>query len=86
MKFQNTTKLLVLAKVESQGIKDSTKTFYSLTVMQDTDAGSISCPKEVFDVAVEGQINTFLTEFNQNYNSFRITGIVKSSGEKPKAN
>lgn len=86
MKFQNTTKLLVLAKVESQGIKDSTKTYYSLTVMQDTDAGSISCPKEVFDVAVEGQINTFLTEFNQNYNSFRITGIVKSSGEKPKAN
>ena len=86
MKFQNTTKLVVLAKVQSQGIKDPTKTYYSLTVMQDTDAGSISCPKEVYDVAVEGQINTFLTEFNQNYNSFRITDIVKSSGDKPKAN
>lgn len=86
MKIQNTTKLLVLAKVKSQGIKDPTKTYYSLTVMQDVEAGSISCPKEVYDVAVEGQVNTFLTEFNQAYNSFKITDIVKASGEKPKAN
>lgn len=76
MKIVNTTKLLVLAKNARQGIKDPTKMYYSLVIMQDADAGSISCPKEVFESAVEGQINTFVTEFNQQYDSFRVTDIV----------
>lgn len=84
MKIANTTKLLVLAKNEKQGIKDPTKTYYSLVIMQDADAGSISCPKEVYDVAVEGQINTFVTEFNQQYDSFRITGIVSKDSKDQK--
>lgn len=82
MKMQNTTKLLVLAKNEKQGIKDPTKTYYSLVVMQDADAGSINCPKEVYDVSKEGEVNTFITEYNQQYESFRIVGIVAPANDK----
>lgn len=82
MKIVNTTKLLVLAKNAKQGIKDPTKTYYSLVIMQDADAGSISCPEKVFESAVEGQINTFVTEFNQQYNSFRVTDIVVGKEQK----
>ena len=76
MKIENNTTLLVLAKNEKQGIKDPTKTYYSLVIMQDEDAGSISCPKEVYDAVKEGQTVTVKTEFNQTYNSFRVTGLA----------
>ena len=76
MKIVNTTKLVVLRKTETQGIKDPNKTFYGLVVMQDEDAGSINCPKEVYDMAEEGKTSTFITEYNQKYESFKIIGIV----------
>ena len=76
MKIQNTTKLLVLAKNAKEGIKDPTKTYYSLVVMQDTDAGSLNCSEEIYNSVEENKINTFITEYNQQYDSFRIIGIV----------
>ena len=84
MKIVNTTKLMVLTKKETQGVKDPNKTYYALVVMQDDDAGSISCPKEVYDAVKEGEVNAFVTEFNQQYESFRITNIVAPTVEGAK--
>jgi len=88
MKYVNTTKLFVMNKFEKQGVKDPTKTYYYLVVSQDEDAGSTTCPKEVYDEVEIGKISTFVTEFNDKYESFRITAMVKSAGqtaERPKA-
>lgn len=89
MKYVNMTKLFVLNKYEKQGVKDPTKTYYYLVVSQDEDAGSTTCPKEVFDEVVVGEVGTFLTEYNDKYESFRITDMVKptnKTAEKPKTN
>lgn len=88
MKYVNTTKLLVMNKIETQGIKDPSKKYYKLVVAQDEDAGSISCSKEIYDDVETGKVSTFITEFNEKYESFRVVGIVKpsaQSADKPKA-
>ena len=88
MKYVNTTKLFVMNKIETQGIKDPSKTYYKLVVSQDEDAGSISCSKEIYDEVETGKASVFVTEFNEKYESFRIVGIVKPSvqtAEKQKA-
>jgi len=88
MKIQNTTKVLVLAKVETQGIKDPTKKYYSLTIMQDTEAGALSVTEEVYNAVNQNEVVELITEFNQNYNSFRCVGLVPKTDtkvDKPKA-
>ena len=86
MKIINTTKALVLKKVETPRFDDETKFTYSLLVMQDEDAGKISCPKEIWDKVKEGDTVTFITVYNpdsQYENSkFRITGIVTPTGKQ----
>lgn len=81
MKYVNTTKLFVMNKFEKQGVKDPSKTYYYLVVSQDEDAGSTTCPKEVYDEVETGKIGTFITEYNDKYESFRITGMVKPSAQ-----
>lgn len=76
MKITNKTSVLVLAKKETNGIKDPNQKYYSLVIMQDADAGSISCTKEVYDGVVDGKVNVLDTEFNQKYESFRAVGIA----------
>ena len=82
MKIVNTTKLFVMNKIATQGIKDPNKTYYKLVVSQDEDAGSISCPEDVYNSVEVGKIATLITEFNEKYSSFRVVGIV---ADKPKA-
>ena len=82
MKIVNTTKLFVMNKVKTQGIKDPSKTYHKLVVSQDEDAGTINCPEEVYNAVEPNSIRTFVTEYNEKYESFRITDVVP---EKTKA-
>lgn len=82
MKIVNTTKLFVMNKVKTQGIKDPSKTYHKLVVSQDEDAGTINCPEEVYNAVEPNSIRTFVTEYNEKYASFRITDVVP---EKAKA-
>lgn len=84
MKIVNTTKVMVLRKIETPRFDDETKMSYSLLVMQDEDAGKVSCPKEIWDKVKEGDTCTFITLYNpeSDWSKFRITGIVSPSGTK----
>ena len=83
MKIVNTTKALVMRRIETPRYDDPTKVSYSLLIMQDDDAGKISCPKEIFDMVKEGETVTFITVYNpeSEWSKFRITGIVKPSAQ-----
>ena len=82
MKIVNTTKLFVMNKIKTQGIKDPSKTYHKLVVSQDEDAGTINCPEEVYNAIEPNSIRTFVTEYNEKYVSFRITDVLP---EKTKA-
>lgn len=87
MKIVNTTKLFVMNKVKTQGIKDPSKTYHKLVVSQDEDAGTINCPEEVFNAVKANEVFTFVTEYNEKYESFRIVSVIiptSASTEKPK--
>lgn len=82
MKITNKTSVLVLAKKETPGLKNPSQKYYSLVIMQDADAGSISCTKEVFDAVEDGKVNVLDTEYNQKYESFRAVGVASAPAEK----
>lgn len=82
MNVENVTKLTVLQKIANAGIKDPSKTYYKLLVMQDEDAGVINCTQEVHDAVEVGKTFPFVTLYSEKYGSFRITDIVKSTAGK----
>lgn len=84
MKIVNTTKALVLKKNETARFDDPTKMTYSLLIMQDDDAGKVSCPKEIYDAVQEKEVVTFITVYNpeSEWSKFRITGIAKTASAK----
>lgn len=88
MKIVNTTKALVLKKNETPRFDDPTKLTYSLLIMQDDDAGKVSCPKEIYDAVKESEVATFITVYNpeSEWSKFRITGIAKAASATAKAN
>lgn len=83
-------KMLVISKNENES-RDGKSMYYNLAVVQDGQAGNISCTKEVYDLIIElmKEVELQLT-YNDEYKSLRITGLKpeftapKPSGEKPK--
>lgn len=85
MKTQVQLKALVAGKSEKKS-QDGTKDYYSLAIVQDGEAGSVSCNQETF-MAVEpmnqyvlyAQINEY-----QGKLSFRIIGVLQPTTSTPK--
>ena len=75
MKITNVAKVKVLGKTVTNGVKDTSKRYYGILVMQDADCGSLSCSEEVYNIVKEGETVNLITEYNQKYESFRVTGI-----------
>ena len=83
-------KMLVISKNENES-RDGKSMYYNLAVVQNGQAGNISCTKEVYDLINElmREVELQLT-YNDEYKSLRITGVAgelsapKPSGEKPK--
>ncbi len=90
MTLTATAKMMVISKNERESRDGKTK-YYNLAVVQDGQAGNISCTEEVYDLINElmKEVELQLT-YNDEYKSLRITGISmalpapKPSGEKPK--
>ena len=82
MNMTSVAKVTVLRKVEKKGVTDPTKTYYSLLAMQDSEAGALSCSKDVYDQVSENQVVSLFMAFNEKYGSFRATGVVTATVEK----
>ena len=77
MKITSVSKVKVLGKTVTQGTKDPSKKYHALLIMQDTDCGSLSCTEDVYNAVKENDTVNLVTEYNQKYESFRVTGVQK---------
>ncbi len=67
-------KVLVISKNETPS-RDGKTTYYNLAVMQNGQAGNISCTEEVYDRAVEMKETEINLTYNDEYKSLRIIGV-----------
>ena len=81
MNTVNTTKVKVLARVADVSPKDG-KTYYKLLVMQEKTAGDIKCNDIVYNSVKEGADVSLITNYNEQYGSFRAVGVVSESATK----
>lgn len=72
MRIETKFKALVINKTQSTGVKDTTKTYYNLVIATDTDGGSMSCTKEVYDSVGNMKPYEFKSVFDDKYGSMRI--------------
>ena len=81
MKYVATVKVTVLRKIEETGKNDPSKKYNYLMIMQDSDAGKVYVPKEVYDAVKEGENVALVAEVNPNsqYESgiFRFVGVAR---------
>lgn len=75
MKLDCTLKTEVIGKSKDVS-KDGRTTYYRLTLMQDPEAGKLSCSEEIYDMVQKGSTYTFKAQFNDEYKSFRLIDIV----------
>ena len=66
----------VLAK-ESTSSKDGQNTYYKAAVLIGTEAGSISCTKEVFDFIENDKTYDMSAVFNSEYKTFKFEKVAK---------
>lgn len=85
MKITNSTKVKVLAKTSRKA--DNGNTYYNIAIMCGSEAGNISCSKDVFEEVQEMSDYILETEFNDAYNSFKATRVLQDLNPKatPKA-
>ena len=81
MNTVNTTNVKVLARVATVSPKDG-KTYYKLLVMQKETAGDIKCNDIVYNSVKEGVDVSLITNYNEQYGSFRAVGVVTDSSTK----
>ena len=75
MKLESTMKAEVIAK-SSDKSKDGQTTYYRLTILQGSESGKLSCAQDVYDKVENRKEYAFITQFNDEYKSFRIIGMV----------
>ena len=75
MRITNVAKVKILGKTKTQGVKDPSKNYFGILVMQDADCGSLSCTEEVYNMVKENETVNLITEYNQKYESYRVTGV-----------
>ena len=81
MNTVNTTNVKVLSRVATVSPKDG-KTYYKLLVMQKESAGDIKCNDIVYNSVKEGTEVSLVTNYNEQYGSFRAVGVVTDSSTK----
>ncbi len=67
-------KVLVISKNETPS-RDGKDTYYNLAIMQNGQAGNVSCTDEVYELAVEMKETEVNLTYNDEYKRIRITGI-----------
>lgn len=74
MKLTEKMKITVLAK-EAKLNETSGRTSYGLTVMQNSEAGSITCTKEVFEAIKPLHSYDFLATYDDKYSYMKLTDV-----------
>ena len=74
MKLTGRMKITVLAK-ESKLNETNGKTSYGLTIMQGSEAGSITCTKEVFDVVKPLHTYDFFGTYDDKYSYMKLSDV-----------
>ncbi len=76
-------KVLVISKNKTPS-RDGKTTYYNLAVMQNGQAGNISCTEEVYDRVAEMKETEINLTYNDEYKSLRITGagMISPYGDK----
>lgn len=75
MRINTTSKVLVIAKNERQG---SNSKYYDVAVLVDGQAGNFSCSEDAYEMITVNAMNEVIWQYNTEYKSFRIVGIVPS--------
>lgn len=76
-KIQNVTNLMTIKKVCNTWTKDGkTNESCKLIVLQDDTSETLNCTKEVLSAVEEFKEYHFVTEFNTDYKSLRIVGVI----------
>lgn len=75
MRINTVVKALVMAKNE-QTSQDGKNKYYNLACLVGTEAGNLKCTEEAYNRAVVGEMADFSAEYNDQYNSFRITSYI----------
>lgn len=76
MKLDSTMRAEVLVKSTTKS-KDGQTTYYKLTILQGAESGMLNCPEEVYNKVADRKEYIFNTQFNDEYKSFRITGVTE---------
>ena len=66
----------VLAKEATQS-KDGQNTYYKATVLIGTEAGSVSCSKDVYDLIENDKTYDMSAVYNSEYKTFKFENVVK---------
>lgn len=74
MKLLMSTVVTVLAK-DSRNANGNT--YYSLTVLQNTQAGSINCKEDVYKLVDETKTYELMGCYNDQYKSFSVERIIR---------
>ena len=82
MKLNGTMTVKIIGKGTEES-KDGKTTYYRLLVMQGMEAGKLGCPEDVYNLVKEGDTCTLNTQFNDEYKSFRIIGMVNDGIPSP---
>ena len=76
-KIANVTKLLVIKKVSNTWEKDGkTGESHKLVVLQGDNAETLPCAKDVLPLVEDYKEYNFITEFNTDYKTLRIIGVL----------
>lgn len=74
MKLTGKMKITVLAK-ESKINESTGKTSYSMTIMQGSEAGGITCTEDVFNAVKPLHSYEFFGTYDDKYNYMKLTGV-----------
>lgn len=74
MKIVSSCKMEIMNK-GTETSKDGKTTYYRLAVLQGMEAGKLGCSEDVYNHVRKGEEYIFRTEYNDEYKSFRITGV-----------
>lgn len=71
-----TQNVRVLAK-EATPSKDGQNTYYKVTTLIGTEAGSISCTKDVYDLVENDKTYDLTATYNSEYKTFKFEQVAK---------
>lgn len=78
MKIKSTTKFMVIKKTFT---KSNGKEYKKLVVLQDDTALTLGCDDVTWSMVAEYNDYTFVTEYNAEYKSFRIVGVIDTKSK-----